>query len=72
MRRVLPVSLFALAVAATWTLSLVRAEDKKDEKPKYTIKQVMQMGILKIQLAIDLIVFLVKSSTGNKDANIHK
>ena len=41
MRRVFPVALTVLAVAATFTLSTLRAAD--DDKPKLTIKEAMKV-----------------------------
>lgn len=38
MQRVLPIALLTLTIAATWTVSLVRADDK----PKHSIKDVMK------------------------------
>lgn len=47
MKRVIPVAVMAMAIVATWTMSLVRADDK----PKFTSKEVMaeahKKGLLK-------------------------
>jgi len=40
MRRVFPVALTVLAIAASFALSTLRADD--DEKPKFTIKEAMK------------------------------
>lgn len=42
MKRVFGVALFTLAIAATWTLSMARAEEKEGDKPKFTIKDAMK------------------------------
>jgi hypothetical protein len=43
MRRFFPVAMLTLAIAATWTVSLLRAAD--DDKPEFTTKQVMEKAM---------------------------
>src|SRR5688500_31977 len=35
-------------------------------------KKIMKMSILKVKLAIEFVILLIKCATGNEDANAHK